>query len=388
MANTLTSLIPTLYESLDVVSREMVGFIPAVSRNTSAERAALNETILVPITGAQTAADNTPGVTAPNTGDQTVGNVSMTISKSKHVPIRWNGEEQKGLTNAGTYGGILGNQFTQAFRTLTNMVEVDLFTAAMQNSSRAYGTAGTTPFGTAGDLSDIAQVRKLLSDNGSPLTDLQYVGGTSTFANLRGKQNVLFKVNEAGTDALLRNGTIGRLEGFDLHESVAVTAQTKGTGASYTTTTAGFPVGTTSIPQITGTGTVNPGDVVTFAGDTNMYVVTAGISAPGTITIGAPGLLQAIPASATAMTVGNNRTPNMAFSKSAIQLITRSPQMPMGPDGVAMDMADDVIQVTDPVSGIVFDVAVYRQFMQLVYHVRLAWGAAGIKPNHTVVSLG
>ncbi|MDY7525495.1 P22 phage major capsid protein family protein [Sphingomonas sp. 10B4] len=390
MANTLTSLIPTLYESLDTVSREMVGFIPAVSRNTSAERAALNETILVPITGAQTAADNTPGVTAPNTGDQTIGNVSMTISKSKHVPIRWNGEEQKGLTNAGTYGGILGNQFTQAFRTLTNMVEADLFNAALQNASRAYGTAGTTPFGTAGDLSDIAQVRKLLSDNGSPLTDLQYVGGTSTFANLRGKQNVLFKVNEAGTDALLRNGIIGRLEGFDLHESVAVTAQTKGTGASYTTTTAGFPVGTTQIPLITGTGTVNPGDYVSVAGDANKYMVTGGISAPGTVTIGAPGLLQAIPASATAVTVSGSSslTPNMAFSKSAIQLITRSPQMPMGPDGVAMDMADDVIQVTDPVSGIVFDVAVYRQFMQLVYHVRLAWGAAGIKPNHTVVSLG
>ena len=75
MANTLTSLIPTLYESLDIVSREMVGFVPAVTRNTSAERAALNQTILVPITQAQTAADNTPAVTPPNTGDQTVGNV-------------------------------------------------------------------------------------------------------------------------------------------------------------------------------------------------------------------------------------------------------------------------------------------------------------------------
>lgn len=98
MANTLTSLIPTIYEALDVVSREMVGFIPAVSRNSSAERAAKDQTILVPVTPAPAAADNTPAVTAPNTGDQTIGNVSMTISKSRHVPIRWNGEEQRGCS--------------------------------------------------------------------------------------------------------------------------------------------------------------------------------------------------------------------------------------------------------------------------------------------------
>jgi hypothetical protein len=388
MANTLTGLIPTLYEALDVVSREMVGFIPAVTRNTSATRAALGESILVPITTAQTAFDVTPGVTAPNTGSQTVNNVAMTISKSKGVAVQWAGEEQRGLMNAGTLHQIMVNQFTQGFRTLTNLVEIDLFNAAITNASRAYGTPGTTPFGTAGDLSDIAQVRKLLSDNGAPLGDLQYVGGTATMANLRGKQSVLFKVNEAGTSDLLRHGILGRLEGFDLHESAAVITQTKGTGAAYTSDNAGYAVGSTVINLITGTGTVNPGDVVTFAGDSNMYVVQVGVSAPGTITIGGPGLRQAIATSATALTVGATRTPNVAFSRSAIQLIARPPATPVGIDGKAGDMADDMIQITDPVSGITFDIASYRQYMQVHYEVRLAWGVADIKPAHTVVSLG
>src|SRR5690606_18865116 len=101
MANTLTGLIPDLYEALDVVSRELTGFIPAVSRSSSIERAALNESVIVPVTGAHTSADNTPGVNAPDTGDTTVDNETVTISKSKHVPVRWNGEEAKGLQNAG-----------------------------------------------------------------------------------------------------------------------------------------------------------------------------------------------------------------------------------------------------------------------------------------------
>lgn len=389
MANTLTNLIPTIYEALDVVSRELVGFIPAATHNASAERAALNQSILVPLTGAQTAADNTPAVTSPDTGDQTVGNVSMTISKSKHVPIRWNGEQQRGMQNAGTYSHVIGNQFAQAFRTLTNLIEVDLFAAAYQGASRAYGTAGTTPFASATDLSDAALVRKILDDNGAPQSDLHLVLGSAAVANLRGKQTILLKANENGSEAFRRSGAIAEvpLSGFMLHNSAAVSQVTKGTGASYVTSGSTAP-GVSSIALVTGTGTVLAGDVVTFAADANnKYVVNTGVAAPGTIVIGDPGARVTI-ATANAMTIGNSYTPNVAFHKEALQLITRLPAMPIGPDGSPMDLADDGITVTDPISGLTFEIVAYRQFRQFVFHVAIAWGVANVKPNHTAILMG
>lgn len=381
-ANTITNLIPTLYEALDVVSRELVGFIPAVSRDSGVERAALNQTVNIYIAPPITGADIVPGTTPPSDGDAVIGNTTMTISKSRYWPVRWNGEEQRAVNSSGQRQNVVRDQFAQAFRAACNEVEADL--AALHIlASRASGTAGTTPFGTASDLSDFAGPMRILDDNGAPTSDRQIVLGTAAIQNIRGKQAVLFRVNEAGTDQLLREGIIGRAEGMDLHTSGGVKTFTKGTGASYTSSAAGFAVGVTSIPIITGTGTVLAGDVVTFAGDTNQYVVLTGVAAPGTIVIAEPGLRVAIPAVATAMTIVANSVRNMAFSRSAIQLATRAPAVPEGGD-----MADDRMIVQDPVSGLAFEVSLYRQYRQVKYEVALAWGVKLVAPRHTALLIG
>jgi hypothetical protein len=380
--NTLSNLMPYIYQALDTVAREMVGFIPAVSKDTGAERAALGEVIQVPITTAQVAQDVISGVIPPDTGDQTVGTVAMTISKSKFVPIRWNGEQQKGVRNSGMFESIVRDQFTQAFRTLTNMVETDLFNVTYQNASRGYGTAGTAPFGTAGDLSDAANLRKILDDNGVPQSDLHLVLGSSAVAQLRGKQSLLLKANEEGDNTFRRTGQISviPIDGFALHNSNAIQQVTKGTGAGYVTS-GSTAVGVDPIALISGTGTVLAGDIVTFPADpNNKYVVNAGVTAPGTVSIGNPGARILIP-TGNALTVGNNYTPNMGFHRSAVQLIARPPAMPMDMSGRPADLAEDVELVTDPVSGLTFEVAMYRGYRQMMYSVALAWGTAVTKPE-------
>lgn len=384
MANTLTNLYQEIMLALDTVSRELVGFIPAVNRDSGVERAAIGQTVRSHVVPEQTAADITPGVTAPNTGDQNIGSIELGITRARAVPVRWTGEETRGLQNSGTYSSIMRDRFEQAFRTLTNEVEADLASLYV-GASRAYGLAGTAPFGTANDLSDAAQVRKILEDNGAPTTDLQLVLGTAATANMRGKQSVLFKVNEAGTEEMLRRGIIGMLQGFQIHASGQVKTHTKGTGSGYLADlVAGYAAGDTAVHIDTGTGTVLAGDVVTWAGDANKYVVASGFAGDGDgdIVLAEPGLRIALD-NDDALTVGNSYAANMAFHRGAIVLATRLPALPEGGD-----MADDRETFTDPVSGLSFEVAIYRQYRQVHYEVALAWGQKMVKPEHAAILLG
>lgn len=383
MANTLTGLIPTLYEALNIVNREMVGMIPAVRMDSNAERAGLNQTVRVPIGAAGALEDITPGSLPANSGDTTMQYADVVITKSKAAPIRWNGEEQRIIGTSGTYNKVLADQFAEGMRLLVNAMEVDLALAGKLGASRAYGTAGTAPFATANDLSDFAGVRQILEDNGCPLGDLQLACNSAAMFNLRGKQATLFRVNEAGSADMLRNGMTDRVMGFALRNSAGFALHTKGAGSSYVTsgTTA---QGGTGVALITGSGTVLAGDVVTFAGDTNKYVVNTGVAAPGTIQIAKPGArLAAGIASGSALTVGNSYTPNLAFNRNAIVLACRAPALPEGGDS-----ADDRMTLVDPVTGLQFEISVYRQYRQVKYEIAMAWGTAVIKPEQIAILLG
>lgn len=378
MSNTLTGLIPTIYTALDVVSREQVGFIPAVARNSKADAAAKGQTVTAPVAPVATTTDITPGPTAPNDGDQEIGSVSVAITKSKMAPVKWSGEEQLATGPSGTYNVILADQFKQAFRALSNEVDADLG-ALYYGTARAVGTAGTAPFGVKEDLSDAAAARQVLEDNGAPTTDLQMVLGSAAIANLRGKQSVLFKVNESGTEQLLREGTLGRLEGFNIHNSAGVVRVGAAAATGYAVNGAKVE-GDIIIAIDTGTGTITAGQIVTFDGDVNQYVVAAATAT--TITLAAPGLRQDL-ADGAAVTVAGGFTANMAFDRNAFLLASRTPAMPEGGD-----TADDVMNVTDPVSGITFQIALYRQYRQVRYEVGLAWGVASVKPAHACLLLG
>ena len=377
--NTISSIVPDIYEALDIVSRELTGLIPAVTMNASAERAGINQNIVVDVEPSGNVSDITPSMTVPEPTGQTSGSTIIQITKSRAAEFGFIGDDQKKLNTGPGYMGTRANKIAQAIRAIANEVELDL--AGLQSTfSRAYGTPGTTPFGTANDYTDASNVMKILKDNGSPISDNQLVINTSAGANFIGKQSA---VNAAGTDSMLRQGVLLDLAGMPLRESAQIQTAAVGTGTSYTSSTAGFAVGSTTIALITGSGTVLAGDVVTFADDTNKYVVTTGTAAPGNIVIAAPGLRQALPASAKALTIVAASARNMAFNRSALVLAARSPARPE--EG---DMAEDVIVITDPRSGLAMEFAMYKGYRKVRYEVGLAWGVKNIKPAHTALLLG
>jgi hypothetical protein len=380
MSNTLTGLIPTIYAGLDVVSRELIGFIPNVTRDATAQSGAVGQTVRSPVVPAAALENITPGANPADSGDQTIGYVDVSITNAKAYPIRWTGEEQLSVGKDGVVNQILADQFAQGFRTIANAVEDDI-AALYAKASRAYGTAGTTPFASAGDMTDLSEVNRILDDNGAPASGRAMILGSAARAKLEGKQSGLFRVNEAGSDGLLRSRDLRQLMNFTMGASASVDSHTKGTGASYLVNNASAAIGDTVIPADGGTGTILAGDVITIAGDTNKYVVTSALSG-GSLTIAEPGLKVAV-ADDAAITVGANYTANMAFSKNALVLAARQPAMPEGGDE-----AYDVMSVQDPVSGLVFQVALYKQYRRIKYEIGLAWGVEAPKPEHLALLLG
>ena len=381
MANVLTNLAADIYVAADVVGRELTGFIPAATINANgSERVAKGDTVRAAFTRAASVVDVSEAMTIPEGTDQTVDNKTLSISNSRAVQIPYTGEDIRHLNNGVGFETVYGDQIAQAMRALVNEMEADLAEEAYKNASRAFGAAGTTPF--ASNFSEVAELRQILVDNGMPANDGQasLVLNTVAGTNLR-QLAQLQKVNEAGGADLLRQGTLLELQGLALRESAQVQAHTKGTGASYLLNDASSAIGDTSIAADGGSGTILAGDVVTFNGDTNKYVVNTALSG-GSFAIGSPGLRLAL-ADDAAITVGNSYTANVAFHRRALEIAMRAPAVPEGGDA-----ADDALTVQDPFSGLVFEIRVYRGYRKTMIEVAAAWGVKAWKPDFIALLLG
>lgn len=388
MANVLDNLAADIYKAADVVGREQVGFIPSVTINGDATlRAAKGDTIRAHFTRTPSVSTTyAPSMTIPEGIDQTVDNKTMALNTYASVQIPWTGEDQKHVNNGSGFETIYGDQIKQAMRAITNKIEVDIGLAAYVASSRAFGSAGTPPFGS--NFNEIAEIRQILVDNGCPIDgNVSLVVNTLAGTNLR-QLAQLQKVNESGGSDMLRQGTLLDMQGFMLRESAGIATHTAGgmTGADINNG-AGEAIGQTTLTfdggTVNSTG-IKAGDIITGASDTvNKYVVgTGSTSASGDIIINNPGLRVAL-ADAVELSVGASYTANLAFHRSAIELGMRPIAVPAGGDA-----ATDEMIVQDPWSGLVFTIRVYKGFQKAMIEIGALYGVKAWKSEHIATLLG
>lgn len=379
MAHELDEVIPVFYEALNKVNAEPVGMIPATVISARASGVSKGQEVKVPITPMGDNEDIKSGVT-PTADVDDIETVKVTIQKIRRgKPIVWDGESENAVSGSGMLDPIQVEQFAQRIRGLRNEMEADAATEAVISSINAgnyFGTPGTNPF--ANDTKALTAALQKLEDNGAPLGELQAVLNTTSGRNLRDIEH-LQKVNESGTNDLLRRGILGELFGFTVRESAGM-RHVSGTASGYLVN-GGGSIGATQITIDTGTGTFKENDIVKFGSDDTLYVVAEDVASGGT-TLKLKSALKADVADNAAVTVVSY-APNACFARGSIIMASRVPFVPSRGDN-----ALDRQIITDPLTGIPFELAVWGAEYQTTITIGTAWGFKNIKTENGIALLG
>lgn len=198
------------------------------------------------------------------------------------------------------------------------------------------GTAGTTPDG----LDDLTTARKILNVQKAPVAPRYALWDPEAEAQFL-QIDTFVEADKSGTTEALRNGSLGRIMGFENFMSQAVKTHTKGTLATAGTSgknilLKGAADGDIEVELDTDdsalTGTLKKGDILTFTpatGSAQTVVVTEDATAASNkITVKVyPALTMADNA---VVTITANHTANLAFHPNAFAFVTRPLVAPAG----------------------------------------------------------
>jgi hypothetical protein len=208
-------------------------------------------------------------------------------------------------------------------------------------------------------LSDIGAARKIMFDNKVPLrdqTNLHFmIDGATELAYINA---LAAPGQQANTqDPSLREGSIGRLYGFDVWANQNTPVHTSGVAADATgavdSGTTGYAKGATAmhVDGLTSGATLKRGDTFAITGDPQRYVLTADGTneTTGDIDIAfAPPLKQAVAEDVvvTFTLTGAAKGQNLAFHRNAFALAT-APLSTMG-----NELGARIAVATDPITNI------------------------------------
>lgn len=382
MGNTLTALAPTLFSAAREVAQEPVGALDSINLSFDSKGVAIGDSVTVPIAPTASVGAFSPAMTKSAGTDKIAESTTVSIDNNNEVTWHLTGEQLRSLANAESNKDWVSQMIKQGMRALRNDAESKLCLAIYKGASRAYGTAGSTPFATT--IDEIPNIYKILKDNGAPMADLQMIVDTNAGLNAR-KLAIIQQADHAGSDAERRSGNFLKQFGFAIKESAGIASHTKGTMTGLDTIAAGEIIGQTTLSLEGGnSGTVLAGDIATFSNHSSVkYVInsggTASGAAAGDIVIGKPGLRTAI-VDATEMTIGDSYTANLAFERSAVVGVMRPPIIPASPIINQMLITDD--------RGLSYLLCETVGFGMTTWSLHLAYGFKVINQEFVVNLLG
>ena len=383
MASNISALAPILFSAAQEVSAEAFGTVNSISNSFASKGVSKGDKVVVPVSPVQANTPFTAAATPPEGTSVTAGKVEVEITKSQKTSMVLTGEQIRSLENGQNYQEFTRQFAAQGMRALRNECEIDCCNAIKEGASRAYGTAGTTPFATS--INELANVRKILRDNGAPLADLQFVCNSNSELALL-QLGIVQQAFAAGSDMERRSAVLGRQLGFSMNVSAGIEQHVKGTLVTTVSDLgATLPIGSLAINTDGSTGvdgTVKAGDVITWAGDLNKYIVgiaQAAMADNTILTLNRPGLRQTLANEVTG-TIGASYTPNLAFERSAVVGIMRPPLMPANPTMRMIPISDQF--------GMTYLFVEIAQYGQITWEIHLAWGFKVVQPEHVALLLG
>lgn len=371
MANDVSALIPKILARGVMALREMAIMPRLVNRDVANVPQLRGSTVDVPIPVAQSASDVTPAEVHPAPSDTTPTTVPIALTRWRKSNFHLTDKDELEIDKNESF---LPMQTSSALRALAN--DVDSFILALYKKFYGYhGTAGTTPFGTPG-VQDATGIRKVLNKQVAPPNDRHCVVDPDAEAAALSLREFADR-NFSGSINAILEGDLNRKLGFQWWMDHLIPTHTAGTASDGATAVAvdnvaGYAIGVKAlnIDVAAGTKTLVEGDIISFAGHSQTYVVTAGATLDTTgVTVNIEPGLQAAVVDDEAVTVRKSHVVNLAFQRDAIAFASR----PLKQEGPEM------MSVADPVTGIALRLERVRQYKQTVWEFDILYGAGVVR---------
>lgn len=381
MANSLSAVIPRLLAQGLLALRQQA-IMPRLVNRAYEEMAGMKgSSIDVPLPAVIAVQDVAPANTPPTTADTTPTFKSIPLDQWKEAPFYMT---DKDLLEAA--GGIMPMQASEAIKALANTV--DAYILGLYKKFYGYsGTAGTAPFSAAPanlDFSDASNIRTVLNQQLAPLND-RYLVLDPIAEGKALNQRALQDQSWRGNANVIQEGMIGRALGMDWYMDQNVLQHTAGTittGLISKASTA-YAVGVKTLlattAASTGAAALVIGDIITFAGDTQTYVLTAvatQASAASDVTLAFEPGLKVAHVGSEAVSVKASHRVNLCFNRQAIAFCSR----PLD-DTQARELGSIIQSAVDPVSGLTLRLEVTREHRRNRWAYDILYGGEVIRPE-------